>query len=366
MKYPIYRPSLAGRERDYVLDCVDSTWISSKGKYVDRFENAFADYVGARHAASVCNGTVALHLALLSLDIGEGDEVIVPTFTYVASVNAITYTGAVPVFAESRRDTWQLDASDVETRITPRTKAILLVHLYGHPCDIAEFRKIADRHGLHLIEDCAEAIGTRYHGQHVGTFGDVACFSFFGNKTITTGEGGMVVTSRAEVDAKVRHLKGQGLASGREYWHDVIGYNYRMTNICAALGCAQLERIETIIENKQRVALAYQDALKDTPAVFQHQAEGVVHSHWMCSILTRRPEQRDPLRKRLSLAGIETRPLFPPIHLMPMYAGAQGDFPVAEDLAARGMNLPSYPELSPADIHYITDVMTEEFNEWVV
>jgi perosamine synthetase len=354
-KYPVYRPALSGKEREYVLDCIDSSWISSKGKYVERFESSFADYLGATHAASVCNGTVALHLALLALGIGPGDEVIVPTLTYIASVNAITYTGAAAVFSESVRDTWQLDPADVEARITPRTRALMVVHLYGHPCDMDAFRDLADRYGLYLIEDCAEAIGSEYHGQKVGTFGDIACFSFFGNKTITTGEGGMVVTSSRKLDAKVRHLKGQGLAPGREYWHDAVGYNYRMTNICAALGCAQLERIETILQQKKRVAAAYREALEGTPAQFHKASEGVEHSYWMCSILVKRPEQRDPLRTRLASAGVETRPLFPPVHLMPIYKGCAGDFPVAEDLSSRGMNLPSYPELSGADIQFVTD-----------
>lgn len=355
--YPVYRPALTGREREYVMDCIDSTWISSKGKYVERFERTFADYLGVAHAASVCNGTTALHLALLALGIGAGDEVIVPTLTYIASVNAITYTGAVPVFADSRRDTWQLDPQDVEKRITSRTRAIMVVHLYGHPCDMRAFSELAHRHGLLMIEDCAEAVGSQYRGQKVGSFGDVACFSFFGNKTITTGEGGMVVTSDRELDDRIRHLKGQGLARGREYWHDVIGYNYRMTNICAALGCAQLERVDAIIEQKQRIAANYSKSLAGTPVEFHGASQEVDHTYWMCSILTPRAEQRDPLRARLAAAGIETRPLFPPVHLMPIYRGGPGDFAVAEDLASRGLNLPSYPELAESAIEFIVDTI---------
>ncbi|MBS1736702.1 MAG: DegT/DnrJ/EryC1/StrS aminotransferase family protein, partial [Bacteroidetes bacterium] len=227
MKIPIYQPSLSGKEKKYVLDCLDSTWISSKGKYIPLFENAFADFTAIKHAASVCNGTVALHVALVALGIGPGDEVIVPTFTYIASVNAITYTGATPVFVDSLPKTWQMDTEDVERKITNKTKAIMAVHLYGQPCDLDALKTIADNNKLFLIEDCAEAIGTYYKGKHVGGFGDIACFSFFGNKTITSGEGGMVLSNNEELLNKVAHLKGQGLAKNREYWHDLIGFNYR-------------------------------------------------------------------------------------------------------------------------------------------
>jgi perosamine synthetase len=244
INYPVYQPSLSGNEKKYVIECIDSTWISSKGKFINEFEKKFADYLGVEYAASVSNGTVALHVALLALGIGPGDEVIVPTFTYIASVNSITYTGATPVFVDSDASTWQMDIADTRKKITPKTKAILAVHLYGHPCEIEELRKIADENKIFLIEDTAEALGSEYEGRKVGTFGDISTFSFFGNKTITTGEGGMVVTNDKELYEKCVHIKGQGLAKDAEYWHDIIGYNYRMTNICAAIGLAQLERVE--------------------------------------------------------------------------------------------------------------------------
>ena len=252
-KIPIYAPNLSGNEKKYVLDCLDSTWISSKGEYINRFETAFASYIDSKHAASVCNGTVALHLALVALGIGPDDEVIVPTLTYIASVNSIVYTGAKPVFVDSLASSWQMDTEDVKRKITAKTKAILCVHLYGQACNMDELVKIAKENNLYLIEDCAEAIGSKYKNQHVGTFGDVATFSFFGNKTITTGEGGMVTTNDETIHDRLVHFKGQGLAKHREYWHDVVGYNYRMTNICAAIGLAQLERVEEVLKRKKEI-----------------------------------------------------------------------------------------------------------------
>ncbi|MFH1153096.1 MAG: DegT/DnrJ/EryC1/StrS aminotransferase family protein, partial [Pseudomonadota bacterium] len=258
---PIYRPSLSGNEKRYVNECLDSTWISSQGKFVERFEKSFSDYTKINNAASVCNGTVALHLALLALGIGKSDEVIVPTLTYIATVNAVAYVGAKPIFADSERGTWQIDPEDVKRKITPRTKAVIVVHLFGYPADMARIMDIAAQNGLHVIEDCAEAFGTQIQGKTVGTFGDIATFSFYGNKTITTGEGGIVATNTLNLHEKVCHLKGQGLSRNRFYWHDALGYNYRMTNICAAIGLAQLERADEIIEKKIRLALKYDEVL---------------------------------------------------------------------------------------------------------
>lgn len=355
MKYkiPIYQPDLSGNEKKYVMDCLDSTWISSKGKYISLFEASFAGYIGVKHAAGVCNGTVALHLALLALGIGDGDEVIVPTLTYIASVNAITYTGATPVFVDSLADTWQMNPEDVKKKITPKTKAVMVVHLYGHPCNMELLSSICIEHELFLIEDCAEAIGSKYKGKNVGTFGDIAIFSFFGNKTITTGEGGMVITDNETLINRIRHFKGQGLAQHREYWHDVIGYNYRMTNIEAAIGLAQLEKIDVFIEQKQALAQRYKNAFISGPVEFHQAHADVFHSYWMCSILVPNAKDRDRLREELASAGIETRPLFYPIHTMPMYADKFQRHIIAEDLGWRGINLPSYPGLTSTQLEKI-------------
>ena len=352
-KIPIYQPTLSGNEKKYVNDCLDSTWISSKGKYIADFEKAFSNYINIQHAASVCNGTVAIHLALIALGIGPGDEVIVPTLTYIASVNAIVYTGATPVFVDSLQDTWQMDPVDVNKKITSKTKAVMAVHLYGHACDMDALLTITKENHIFLIEDCAEAIGTTYKGKHVGTFGDISTFSFFGNKTITTGEGGMVVTNDETLHQRSLHFKGQGLAKHREYWHDVVGYNYRMTNIQAAIGLAQLEQVETFLQKKKSIAEQYAKAFDGTDIEFHDSAAGVSHSYWMCSILVPNAEMRDPLREHLKKAGIETRPLFYPVHTMPMYSSIFQRHIVAESIGWRGINLPSYPELTKEQVEFI-------------
>ncbi len=365
-KYPVYQPSLTGNEKKYVNECLDSTWISSKGKFIAEFEDSFKSYIGARHAATVSNGTVAIHLALLALGIGPEAEVIVPTLTYVASVNAIAYTGATPVFCDSLKSTWQMDPDDVRRKITPHTRAILAVHLYGQPCEMEELVKIAREHNLFLIEDCAEAFGTYYKGRHVGTFGDIGTFSFFGNKTITTGEGGMVVTDDDTLHDRMTHFKGQGLAKYREYWHDVIGYNYRMTNICAAIGLAQLERADSVIVQKRQIAEWYKRELKEYPLTFQEETGDVQHSYWMVSILVPDAADRDPLRNALRQQSIETRPVFYPVHSMPMYSSAFQRHPVAESLGWRGINLPSYPALDEVSVKEICSVIRDHFDETVV
>lgn len=352
-KIPVYRPSLDGNEKKYVNQCLDSSWISSKGEFVGCFEQRFSERIGVQHAATVCNGTVALHLALVALGIGPGDEVIVPTLTYVASVNAITYTGATPVFVDSLRSTWQIDPEDVVRHITPRTRAIMAVHLYGQSSDMEKLVKITKNYHLFLIEDCAEAFGTYYGDQHVGLFGDISTFSFFGNKTITTGEGGMVVTNDKTLNERVRHLRGQGLAAHREYWHDVVGYNYRMTNIAAAIGVAQLERADELIARKKNLAKLYTYGLKDLPVQVHPEESGTTHSYWMVSILVNHADLRDNLRQHLARAGIETRPLFYPVHTMPAYSRNFRRHSVAEDLSWRGINLPSFPSLTDDEVFYI-------------
>lgn len=347
---PIYQPDLGGNEKKYVNECLDTSWISSRGRFVTEFEQRFAERIQVEHAASVSNGTVALHLALMALGIGPDDQVIVPTLTYIASANAVAYTGATPVFVDSLRDTWQIDPEDVRRHITPRTRAIMPVHLYGQACDMDALAAIAREHRLFIVEDCAEAFGTMYKGRHVGTFGDISTFSFFGNKTITTGEGGMVVSNDKTLIERARHLKGQGLAAHREYWHDVVGYNYRMTNIQAAIGLAQLERADEFIGRKRELAARYTAALEGLPVEVHKEATDTVHSYWMFSILVDRADQRDALRQHLREDGIETRPLFYPMHTMPMYAKNYRKHQVAEDLAWRGVNLPSWPGLSDEQI----------------
>lgn len=357
---PVYQPWITDAEKRNVMDCLESSWISSKGRYISEFETRFAATIGVRHAAAVSNGTVAMHLAMLALGIGPGDEVIVPTFTYIASVNPALYVGATPVFVDSEPGAWQIDPAMIEAAITPRTKAIIVAHLYGHPADMPRIQAIARRHGVRLVEDCAEALGARIAGVHTGSWADISAFSFFGNKTITTGEGGMVTTHDPELDDRVRRLKGQGLAANRTYWHDLVGYNFRMTNICAAIGCAQLERLDRILLEKRRVADGYRRAFAGSPVRFHDSiSPEMEHGFWMCSILVPRADQRDPLMARLAAHGIETRPGFYPVHTMPMYTRFPGEFPVAVDLASRAVNLPSWPMLSDEQVASVAQRVLE-------
>lgn len=362
MNISVYKPSLSGNEKEYVNDCLDTTWISSKGKYNDMFAEHFSEYIGTQYGTTVANGTLALHLALLALGVGEGDEVIVPSFTYIASANAVKYTGADVVFVDSLEDSWQMDPDDVERKITKNTKAIMPVHLYGHPCDMDAIMAIARRHDVFVIEDCAEAIGSEYNGKKVGSFGDISAFSFFGNKTITCGEGGMVLTNNKTLFERVVHIKGQGLATHREYWHDIVGYNYRMTNIAAAIGLAQLEQIDKFIDRKMQIAALYTDKLSGLPVTVHKSVGNVKHTYWMVSISCQNIEDRDSLRNYLKENGIETRPTFYPIHTMPMYSHKYQSHPVAEKLGWSGINLPSYPDLKDSEIDYVCECIKKYFS----
>jgi perosamine synthetase len=356
-KIPLYIPSLTGNEKKYVDECLDSTWISSKGEFIKEFEDKFCEYTGIRYASTVSNGTVALHLALETLKIGKGDEVIVPAFTYIASVSSIVYTGAEPVFADSLYNTWQVDPDDIRRKITSKTKAIMPVHLYGHPCEMDEIMDIAEEYKLYVVEDCAEAFGTKYKDKSAGTFGDLSAFSFYGNKTITTGEGGMVATNNSVLHERVESLKMHAVSKYREYWHDEIGFNYRMTNICAAIGTAQLEYADKIIEKKIKIAELYNKMLAGLPVEPHMESDNTVHSYWMYSILTENEDTRNLLRKFLSDNGIETRPSFYPVHTMPMFRDRNLNLPVAENLAVRGINLPSWPDLNTEDVIYVCDTI---------
>ena len=346
MRYPVYEPYFSNKERDYVNACLSSTWISSKGGYINEFEEEFAKKLGVKYAISTNNGTTALHVALLAIGIKPNDEVIVPTLTYIASVNAITYCGAKPVFVDAKKHSWIMDEQQIENVITPKTKAIMAVHLYGEPCRMNFIKAIAKKHKLKIIEDCAESLFSKYGDHYTGTWGNVSAFSFFGNKTITTGEGGMVCTNDKKVADLARKLKGQGLSPAKEYYHDVVGYNYRMTNIQAAIGCAQLEKVGNIIGRKALVYLYYRKHLKGV--IFQQLS---ITAPWMVSISVKEGKVAG-LRKFLALKGIETRPVFIPIHKMPMYKQKR-KFPIAEAISNTSINLPSYPGLDESDIQYI-------------
>jgi perosamine synthetase len=359
-RIPVAAPALVGREREYVLDCIDSTWISSNGKYLERFESSFAEFCGVRHAVSCCNGTVAVHLALLAHGVAPGDEVIVPTLTYVATANPVVYCGGKPVFVDAEPRTWNMDPERVAAAITPRTRGIIVVHLYGHPVDMDPILEQAERHGLWVIEDAAEAHGATYRGRVAGSMGSLGTFSFYGNKIITTGEGGMVVCNDDRLAATVRQLHGQGQDPQRRYWFPMVGFNYRMTNIEAAIGLAQLERVDWHIARRREIAAWYREELGGEAGIELSPNESWAESvFWIaCAVFDeQRFGPRDRLMAALGEAGIETRPFFYPLHTLPMYRDDNdaSDFPIAEGLARRGVNLPSSATLTREEVAYVCE-----------
>lgn len=353
---PVYKPSLCGNEFKYITDCLNSTRISSKGPYIDKFENDFSEFLNIKYSTTVSNGTVALHLALLCLGIKEGDEVIVPTLTYIASVNAINYVGAKPIFIDADLLTWNIDVDAIEAKISKKTKAIIIVHLYGACCDMDKINELCKKHDILLIEDVAEAFGSKFKDKFAGSFGDIATFSFFGNKTITTGEGGMVVTNNKVLYEKAKFLKSQAVSMEKEYWHDEIGYNYRMTNLTAAIGVAQLERANEIISKKRQILEIYKNELNDLPIKFQNEDNKSFNTYWMISIVVENENIRDQIREELRLNSVETRPFFPPANVMPVFYTNE-IFPNALNLSKTGINLPSYPDLSKEEVEFICTVI---------
>jgi len=360
---PVAAPMLAGNEKAYVMDCLESTWISSTGPYIDRFEQMFAEFCGVRHAVACSNGTTALHLALLALGVGPGDEVIVPTLTFVATANAVTYCGARPVFVDVDADTWNIDVASLESMITPRTRGIIPVHLFGHPAEMDRILAIARRHGLFVVEDSAQAHGAEFRGQRIGSIGDLATFSFYGNKIVTTGEGGMVVTGNDETAHRLRQFRSQGGDPARRYWFPVVGYNYRMTNMTAAIGVAQMENIDWHLQRRREVAAWYRERLGagDAHRVGQVERPWVRHAWWMYSVVFREDGVRERVVEALAAQGVETRPFVHPLHTLPPYrdeAGASG-LPVSERLGRRGLNLPTWAGLSRDDVQLVCDTMAE-------
>lgn len=354
----VAHPKLAGNERKYVLDCLDTSWISSIGKYINAFEDSFAKFCGVKHAIATNNGTTALHLALVALDLKPGDEVIIPTVTYIATANAVRYCGAIPVLVDVCPDTLNIDPADIKRRITARTRGIIPVHLYGHPAEMEPINQIARSHGLWVVEDAAEAHGAEILGRKVGGLGTCATFSFFGNKIITTGEGGMVTTNDDALSAKLRQFRGQGMDPKRRYWFPVIGYNYRMTNIQAAIGMAQMETIGRALTDRETLANWYNNALAELQGemILPKQQPWAKHVYWMYTIYLREggEQQRDLVMRRLDEMGIETRPVFYPMHVLPPYQ-EEAVYPVADLWAQRGINLPTHQDLTHDDVHRIAD-----------
>jgi len=356
--YPLAEPLLDGNEANYVLECVQSRWISSQGRFVRRFEKMMVELNDMPYALAVSSGTTALHLALISLGISPGDEVIVPDFTFAASANAVIHAGATPVLVDVDLQTWTIDVAAAERAITPRTRAIMPVHLYGHPCQMDSVMDLARWAKLFVVEDCAEALGSRFNDRLVGTFGDAACFSFFGNKTLTTGEGGIVLFSDAKTYEQGLMLRDHGMLKERRYWHLEVGYNYRLTNLQAAVGVAQLERAQEIFARKRALAKWYDGALMGMEGInLPPRASWADPTCWLYTVTVDESLglTRDELVERLLRNGIETRPLFFPLHQMPPYArlAVNREFPVTERLAYSGLSLPSAVTLRETDIDAI-------------
>ena len=360
-RIPVSAPVLDGNELEYVKQCLESGWISSRGTFVEAFEEKFAELCGVDHAVAVNTGSAALHVALLTLGVSCGDEVIVPSLTYVATARAVSYCGAEPVFVDSEPTTWNLDPQAVEAAITPRTTGIVAVHLYGLPADMDALRAVARRHGLFLVEDAAQAHGARYRGESAGSLGDAAAFSFFGGKVITTGEGGMFVTDDARRAEMARRLRNHGEDPEHRYHATQLGFNYRMTNVAAAIGLAQLERFRWHVGRRRANAARYRSHLEGRPGIEMARAAPWVESvDWLTSAVLAygTEDERDLVMARLDQAGIETRPLFPPVHRQEIYASrTRPPLPVAERLAARGLSLPSGAGVSEEQIDRICETL---------
>ena len=363
---PVCEPLLEGNELRYVSEAVASGWISSAGKYVDAFEREFASWCGARHGIAVCNGTVALHLALTALGIGRGDEVIIPDFTMIASALAVCYTGAMPVFADADAATWNISPAAVAAKITPRTRAVMAVHIFGNPCDMEALQQLCDAHGIILMEDAAEAHGATLRGRRAGALSRIAAFSFFANKNVCSGEGGMVVTNDDDLARACRYRKNLcfPLDAPRTYLHADIGFNYRMSNLHAAIGLAQTERADALTAKRRAHGRLYRQRLAAIPGILLQQeqpdSEGVF---WMngLALTAEYGHSRAELMAHLKTCGVDTRLFFQGMHRQPALrdygCDCTGAYPVSDMLADNGFYLPSGSGLTEADINRVCDII---------
>ena len=354
------QPQLIGNEYKYLMDAFLSTWISSTGKYITKFEERFSEYCGVKYGVATSNGTTALHLALEALGIGEGCEVIVPDMTFAATINAVLYTGATPVIVDIEEDSWCIDPDEIEKAITPKTKAIIPVHIYGQPCDMGRICEIAQKYNLYIIEDCAEAHGAEWNNKKVGSFGIISCFSFFGNKVITTGEGGMCITDSEELNNRMRVLRDHGMSKERKYYHEVIGFNYRMTNLQAAIGTAQIERIDEILKWRGALEETYKKVLENVSSVTlqKNDLEGRKKIAWLVSILVDEA-RRDEILQKLKDNGIDVRAFFIPLSEMNIYKKYAKECVVSKKISKMGINLPTTTEVTEKVIKKIAQIISE-------
>lgn len=353
------QPQLNGNEYKYLMDAFFSTWISSTGKYITQFEENFSNYCGVRYGIATSNGTTALHLALVALGIGAGDEVIVPDITFAATINAVIYTGATPVIVDVEEDSWCISPAEIEKAITSKTKAIIPVHIYGQPCNMGEICEIASRNNIYIVEDCAEAHGAEWKDKKVGSFGVVSCFSFFGNKVVTTGEGGMCVTNSKELNDKMRILRDHGMSKEKKYYHEVIGFNYRMTNLQAAIGTAQVERIDEILEWRIKLEEQYRQVLSKIPGVRLQRNDLLDRKKiaWLMSILVD-AEKRDKLLEVLKDNGIDVRAFFIPLSEMDIYKKYARDCHISKKISKMGLNLPTTFEIREKEVSKIASLIS--------
>ncbi len=360
---PILSPSLTGNELKYLTDCISTNWISSKGKYVGEFENIFEKLHPNYYAIAVSNGTTALHLALKALGITAGDEVIVPDLTFAATINAVLYCNAHPVLCEIDKNTWCIDENSISSLISPNTKAIIPVHLYGYPANMNEILKIANSKNLLVIEDCAEAIGSKIQNKRVGTYGDCSTFSFFGNKTITTGEGGMVLFKDKRSYERGKLLRDHGMSKTKKYWHEIVGFNYRMTNLQAAVGVAQMECFEKIIQSKQKIFEFYDKNLENLEGVFKLPVTSadIFNSSWLYTLILDSCINREKLINELNQLGIESRPSFCSLSDMPPYKKLRKSLNLENSkmLSKHGISLPSSTSLNKIQLKFIVQTFSK-------
>lgn len=353
----ISEPDLSGNELRYASEAIKSTWISSSGTFVDRFEREFAELCECEDAISVCNGTAALHLALVALDVGPGDEVIVPSLTFIATANAVKYTGATPVFADVDPDTWCLTASGIKRVLSPRTRAVIPVHLFGVPCDMDEIMALAIENTFVVVEDCAEAHGATIDGHPVGRFGHMGTFSFYGNKILSCGEGGAIVASDDAWSDRLRLFRGQGMDPKRRYFHPVVGFNYRLTNVACAILCAQIERFDAMLQRRREICAQYREGLEGIVR-FQEVPAHMIAAPWVTAVAFDTVADQMIVERGLSEAMIETRPFFHPMHTQPPYAtDPSKSLPISEELAPRGLCLPTHTGLYDGDVQRVIDVI---------
>ena len=365
---PVNTPLLNGNEKKYVLDCIDTGWISSEGPYISKFEEAFASRMGRRYAVAVCNGSVAIDIALAALHLGDGDEVILPTFTIISCAAAIVRAGAVPVVVDSDPLTWNINVDMIEEKITLKTKAIMVVHIYGLPVDMDPIFRLAEKHGLKIIEDAAEVHGQNYRGRPCGSLGDISTFSFYPNKHITTGEGGMVLTDDYQIAERCRSLRNLCFKPTKRFVHDELGWNFRMTNLQAAVGVAQLERLDEFIERKRLMGQLYTKLLAGTPGIQLPvvSTDYAVNIYWVYGVVLDDDLPFDAIEamRRLGERQIGTRPFFYPMHQQPVFR-RMGLFngvscPVSERIAERGFYLPSGLALTENEIETVAAVVKEK------